>query len=98
MPRTNERHLATVDLTRLHQFHWPVYVLRLVAPGVLRRLELRRYLDRLLADGRWDRVRAVPKQMADGTISKQVYDIYAHPKRSPAAPWRDRLLGRAVGR
>jgi len=98
MPRTKEKRIATVDVAQLHQFRWPVYVLRLVAPGVLRRLELRRYLDRLLADGRWDRVRVVPKRTPAGGLSQHVYEVYAHPKQSPAPSRRGRLLSRVMGR
>jgi hypothetical protein len=83
MPFSDEQFIAHVDTTLLHHLRWPI--LAILARHYVEHLELRYYLDELLAGGTWVSVRAVPHAIqrcpADGMTSE--FDIFGRPACSP---------------
>lgn len=83
MALSDEQFIAHVDTTLLHHLRWPI--LAILARHNVEHLELRYYLDELLASGTWLSVRAVPHPIqrcpADGVTSE--FDIFGRPARSP---------------
>ena len=79
----DERFIAHVDSTLLHDLHWPI--VGLLARHHVEHLELRHYLDDLPARGEWLFARAVPRpterSRADDPPTE--FDIYGAPPSSP---------------
>ncbi|HLZ23931.1 MAG TPA: hypothetical protein VKQ30_17600 [Ktedonobacterales bacterium] len=82
MAFSDELFIAHVDTTLLHHLHWPI--VGLLARHYVEHLELRYYLDELLASGTWLSVRAVPHPTrrcpADGATTE--FDIFGRPPSS----------------
>lgn len=76
MPLSDEQFIAHVDTTLLHHLRRPI--LGVLARHHVEHLELRHYLDELLASGAWLSVRAVPHP-GDGSRPVDVateFDVY----------------------
>jgi hypothetical protein len=89
MALSDEHFIAHVDTTQLHQLRWPI--LGILARHYVEHLELRHYLNELLASGAWLSVRAVPHPTqrcpADGATTE--FDIFG---RAPSSPGEARHI------
>ena len=73
----DEEFIGTVDVWELSQLRWPI--MRFFASKLLAELELGRYLQGLLATGRWTAVRVVPHRDPSGAPVTHVFDVYGVP-------------------
>jgi hypothetical protein len=81
MALSDEQFIAHVDTTLLHHLRLPI--LGILARHYVEQLELRYFLDELLATGTWFSVRAVPnRSRADDAPSE--FDVFGRAHFSPA--------------
>jgi hypothetical protein len=76
MSQGAEEFIETVDIRQLHERD--SQILRLFAVSFLDRLAFGRYQRRLLATGRWERLRAEPRRDGESGASS-VFDLYGTP-------------------
>ena len=86
MSQTTEEFIETVDARHLQEHDW--LIVRLLAGSFLDRLALARYRRRLLASGRWERLRAERRRDAQEGAAPTVFDLYGTPAQpgSNASP------------
>ena len=82
MSQATEEFIETVDARQLQNHDWPI--LRLFAASFLDRLALARYQRRLLASGRWARLRVVARRAAEGGGAPTAFDVYGTPAEADA--------------
>jgi hypothetical protein len=82
MSQATEEFIETVDARQLQKHDWPI--LRLFAGSFLDRLALARYQRRLLASGRWARLRVEPRRAAEGGGAPTTFDLYGTPAEAGA--------------
>jgi hypothetical protein len=80
-----EEFIGTVDAWALDQLHWPF--LRVFARDFVETRELCQYERKLLASGRWIRVRCCPHPVAGVSTTAHLFDFYGVPAAG-AASWR----------
>jgi hypothetical protein len=82
MTLSDEQFIAHVDTTFLHHLRRPI--LGVLAPHHVEHLELRHYLDELLASGAWLSVRAVPhpSETSRPVASATEFDVFGRARFS----------------